>query len=86
MDLVVVGVPLCDWIGGSSLVGIVVCNVGGKTTNTIRLVGASEDLPEESGSGTDVCRPSEPPSVTSIEVQEQVCRRGWSVMMIGLEL
>lgn len=76
MDFVVVGVALGDWVRGSSLVGVVVGNVGGKTADTVRLVGTGKELTEELGSRADVCRPSEPSSVTSIEIQGQVYQRG----------
>jgi hypothetical protein len=68
VDLVVVVVTLGDWVGGSSAEGVVVGNVGGKTTDVRRFAGTGPDLSEHGSSRADVGWPSEPSSVTSIDV------------------
>ncbi len=89
MHLIVVCVSLGNRIWGSSLEGVVVGNVCGKTADTVGLDGAVE-IAEECGSrcngGSDgqagwtklqrqtleIRGPSEPPSMTSIEVEPDI--------------
>lgn len=69
--LVTVGVTL-GVRSTSTSPGIVVGNVGSETTDCSWLTGICPQAGEKGGSGTDVCGPAEPSSVSCIEVHEDV--------------
>jgi len=71
LEFISVGVALDDLIGCGGGESVVVGNVGGKTLDTI-VRDALVDVGEHRRCGIDVCGPSEPSSVTSIEVEPDV--------------
>lgn len=74
VDFVVVGVTRGDWVGAGGTESIIVGNVGSKTSNArvstaVASTGPCIDVGKESGSGSDVCGPSEPSSMSGIEIE-----------------